>query len=193
MVACAVAVVACWISSAAGGGSVCGADATGDPSAAGDPRAWLDLSHNMTGQENQFCRVHQALRRESDSAEALLGILLRARQMSGTKTDGHPSNRCHTRWAVCRCFRGSDRSASNQVRTVASHGPDTGRCRSGTFRSGGTASASAARTVRRCTRCRDARLPDRQLFIPMITSDTFELLHSRSLLQALSSSGSPWC
>ena len=65
MVACAVPVVACWISSAAGGGSVCGADATGDPSAAGDPRAWLDLSHNMTGQEHQFYRARRSSARES--------------------------------------------------------------------------------------------------------------------------------
>ena len=56
------------------------------------PPALLDVAlrgssaGDMPGQENQFCRVHQALRRESDSAEALLGILLRARQMSGTAT-----------------------------------------------------------------------------------------------------------
>jgi hypothetical protein len=75
---------------------------------------------------------------------------------SDTRAPCSSSNRCHTRRAVCRCFRGSDRSASNQDRTVASHGPDTGHGRTGTFRSGGTASTNAARTVRRCTRCRDA-------------------------------------
>src|SRR6478752_1543284 len=36
------------------------------------------------------------------------------------------------------------------------------------------------------------QLPDRPPFIPMITSDTFELLHSRSSFQAPHSSRSPW-
>jgi hypothetical protein len=75
---------------------------------------------------------------------------------SATTASCSSSNRCHTRRAVCRCFRGSDRSASNQARTVSSHGPETGRIRVGTFRAGGTASANAARTTRRCTRCRTA-------------------------------------
>src|SRR5215207_6129795 len=101
---------------------------------------------------------------------------------SPTRAPSSSTNRCQIRRAVCRCFRGAARSAINQPRTVAIPAQHRRRPR------------------RRLTRRRDRinqRLPDRatmhpvpvrerpdrQTLITTITSDTFELLHSRSLLQ----------
>src|SRR4051812_36297828 len=53
--------------------------------------------------------------------------------------------------AVCRCFRGILRSASRIPSIKGITGPNPGLSRSGRFRSGGHASASACRTIRRCT------------------------------------------
>ena len=72
---------------------------------------------------------------------------------SATTAPSSSTSRCHTRRAVCRCLTGASRSSVSHRRTVTSCGPNTGEHRCGTFRGGGTASASAARTVRRCTRC----------------------------------------
>ena len=90
------------------------------------------------------------------------------------------TSRCQTRRAVCRCLRGASRSATSQPRTVASHGPSAGR-------------DPRRRLPRRRHRVGQrlphrppvhpmprSQLPDRQPLVPAVTSDTFELLHSRS-------------
>src|SRR5665647_2860750 len=64
--------------------------------------------------------------------------------------------RCQTRRAVWRCLRGAVRSSTSHVRICAWWPPSTGETRTATLRCGGVASASAWRTVRRCTSCRCA-------------------------------------
>ncbi len=71
---------------------------------------------------------------------------------SATPAPCSATSRCQTRRAVCRCLRGTSRSASSHPSTIASYGPITGRGRGRyAFRGGGTALATACRTVRRCT------------------------------------------
>ena len=65
--------------------------------------------------------------------------------------------RCQTRRAVWRCLRGASRSATSHSRMVGIQGPITGAARRGTARGGGSADASAWRTVRRWTSWRRAR------------------------------------
>jgi len=59
-----------------------------DPAAAGDPRAGLDLSHHVPGQENQFSRVASSPAPRNPFRPRLFCISLRARQMSGTVPPG---------------------------------------------------------------------------------------------------------
>jgi len=61
------------------------------------------------------------------------------------------TSRCQTRRAVWRCLRGASRSATSHALMIFSHGPMAGDSRTGSLRGGGVESASAARTVRRCT------------------------------------------
>ena len=64
------------------------------------------------------------------------------------------TSRCHTRRAVCRCLRGTPRSASSQPSITGAYRSIAGRGRGRySLRGGGTAQASACRTVRRCTPC----------------------------------------
>ena len=59
--------------------------------------------------------------------------------------------RCQIRCAVCRCLRGALRSASRIASMKGMAAASFRRARAGTFRSGGTALATASRTIRRCT------------------------------------------
>ena len=52
---------------------------------------------------------------------------------------------------VCRCFLGASKSATSIASIASTYGPSFGATRSGVFRGGGSADASACRTVRRCT------------------------------------------
>ena len=71
---------------------------------------------------------------------------------SATLAPCSATSRCQTRRAVCRCLRGTSRSASSHPSITAAYGPIAGLGRGGyAFRGGGTALASACRTVRRCT------------------------------------------
>ena len=71
---------------------------------------------------------------------------------SATLAPCSATSRCQTRRAVCRCLRGTSRSASSHSSITAAYGPIAGLGRGGyVFRGGGTALASACRTVRRCT------------------------------------------
>src|SRR6266478_6334339 len=60
-------------------------------------------------------------------------------------------SRVQIRCAVCRCFLGALRSASKAASINGIAAASLGRSRSGIFRSGGIALASALRTSRRCT------------------------------------------
>ena len=67
------------------------------------------------------------------------------------------TSRCHTRRAVCRCLRGTSRSPNSQESITSTYASIAGRERRAyALRAGGTALASACRTVRRCTRCLSA-------------------------------------
>src|SRR5437588_3139348 len=67
------------------------------------------------------------------------------------------TSRCQIRRAVCRCLRGSSRSAINQPSITSAHASIAGLTRRAYgLRGGGTALTNAARTARRCTRCRSA-------------------------------------
>src|SRR5712692_6225331 len=71
---------------------------------------------------------------------------------SATATSGiSRRSRIHIRCAVCRCFLGALRSASRTASINGIAAASLGRSRSGIFRSGGIALASALRTSRRCT------------------------------------------
>jgi hypothetical protein len=61
------------------------------------------------------------------------------------------TNRASTRRAVWRCLRGAVKSSVSIASINALAGSSFGAARTGVFRSGGTASPSACRTVRRCT------------------------------------------
>ena len=104
---------------------------------------------------------------------------------SATCAPSSSISRCHTRRAVWRCLRGASRSATNQPRTVASSGPSAGETRTGAFGAGGTAlrEGLAHRAPMHPMPYRERA--DRQTLTTVVTSDTFELLHSRLLLQGL--------
>jgi hypothetical protein len=71
---------------------------------------------------------------------------------SATLAPCSATSRCQIRRAVCRCLRGTSRSASSHPSITAAYRPIPGPGRGGyAFRGGGTALASACRTVRRCT------------------------------------------
>jgi hypothetical protein len=62
------------------------------------------------------------------------------------------TSRCQTGRAVCRCLRGTSRPASSQESITSTYASIAGRVRRAyALRGGGTALASAWRTVRRCT------------------------------------------
>jgi len=66
------------------------------------------------------------------------------------------TSRASTRRAVCCCLRGAVRSARSITSTSGATRSSFGAARCGTFRGAGSADASAARTVRRCTLCLSA-------------------------------------
>jgi len=55
---------------------------------------------------------------------------------------------------MCRCLRGAVRSTTSIASINGFAGPSFGATTTRDFRGGGTAEASAARIVRRCTPCR---------------------------------------
>lgn len=61
------------------------------------------------------------------------------------------TSRAQIRCAVCRCLRGACRSSARTPSMNPFAGLSLGCSRSGLFRSGGSALASACRTIRRCT------------------------------------------
>ncbi len=66
------------------------------------------------------------------------------------------TSRASTRRAVWRCLRGASRSSRSISSTTGLNSSSRRDTRTGVLRSGGSADASAWRTVRRCTLCRSA-------------------------------------
>ncbi len=66
------------------------------------------------------------------------------------------TSRASTRRAVCCCLRQAVRSSTSIASISDFSASSFSATRTGTFRGAGTADASAARTVRRCTPCRSA-------------------------------------